>query len=186
MSASSGSRCAKKTLLRRLAPSPPAPPKGRLLPLRGQRNVKEEVLLRPTFFQHYDGVVLDWRYLHDREADALKEEARWLQIQNLRIWVDLTSGINLFPDLRLVDNDPEEYAASMAAIENVLSKMPLLDARNLVLSLHRVPENNYTAEQTRESFVSTLKQICGKAAEGNITVHLRMSPKNGRGGQRSS
>ncbi|HUW60175.1 MAG TPA: hypothetical protein VMZ06_04140 [Candidatus Bathyarchaeia archaeon] len=162
-------------------PVPPAPPKGRILPLRGQRPVKEEILLRPTFFQHFDGVVLDWRYLHDREADALKQEAHWLQIQNLRVWVDLTSGINLFPDLRLVDNDPEEFAASMAAIDDVLAKMPLLDARDLVLSLHRTPENNFTGEQTRASFIATLKQICDKAAAADITVHLRMSPKDGRG-----
>ncbi|MCX5769713.1 MAG: hypothetical protein NTZ09_05510 [Candidatus Hydrogenedentes bacterium] len=161
-------------------PVPPAPPKGRLLPLRGQRAVKEEILLRPTFFQHFDGVVVDWRYLRDREADALKQEAGWLRIQNVRVWVDLTSGINLFPDLRLVNNDPEEFAASLAAIDNVLAKMPLLNADNLILSLHRMPETNFTAEQTRASFIVTLKQICGKAAAANTTVHLRMSPKDGR------
>ena len=162
-------------------PVPPALPKGRLLSLHGGWPVKEEILLRPTFFQHYDGVVLDWRYLHDRESDVLKQEAGWLQIQNVRIWVDLSSGINLFPDLRLVDNDPEEYAASMAAIDKVLAKMPMLDARDLILSLHMNPENNFSAEQTRASFIVTLKQICGKAAAANTTVHLRMSPKDGRG-----
>jgi len=124
-------------------------------------------------------VSVDWRYVHSRETTALKEEAQWLGLQGVRVWVDLTSGVNLFADLRLVDNDHEAYAASMAVIDDVLEKMAAIDSHDLILSLHRTPENNFTGEQTWSSFVATLKDICKKAEAKRIVVYLRMSPKGG-------
>jgi len=156
--------------------APPPRPRGRLLPLRGVRPIKEEVLARPTFFEHFDGVVVDWRYLHEREKEALKRQAGWIARQGLRVVVDLTSGINLYPDLRLMNNLPEDYQASMAAIEDVLAKMPLLGSRDLVLALHRFPENNFTGEQSWAAFDATLKRVCGWAAEKKVTVYLRIYP----------
>ncbi len=157
--------------------APPPRPKGRLLPLRGQRMLKEEILARPTFFEHFDGVLLDWRYLDVRAPEALQQESGWLERQGLDIWVDLSSGINLYPGLRLVNNDPAEYEASINKIKGILDKMPILGARNLVLSLHRTPENNITHEETQDSFVNTLRAMSECAAAQGTTIHLRMSMK---------
>lgn len=157
--------------------APPPRPKGRLLPIRGQRMLKEEILARPTFFEHCDGLLLDWRYLDVRTPEALQQESGWLARQGLDIWVDLSSGINLYPDLRLVNNDPIEYESSMNKIRSILQKMPLLNARNLVLCLHRTPENNITHEETQDSFVNTLRAISELAAPQGTTIHLRMSMK---------
>jgi hypothetical protein len=154
---------------------PAARPQGRALSLRGARSLKEEILLRPTFFEHFDSIVVDWRYLQARDPDQIKRESAWIRLQGLTCLVDLTSGINLFPDLRLVDNSELDYANSMAAIEGVMAKMQVLEARQLILSLHREPENNFTREQTWQSFAQTLRRICQKAAEQQATVHLRLS-----------
>ena len=155
--------------------APSARPHGRALPLRGTRSLKEEVLLRPTFFEHFDSVVLDWRYLRERETEQLKRESAWIRLQKLGCLVDFTSGINIFPDLRLVDNSEPEFAASMAAIEGVMAKMEILEARHLILTLHRPPENNFTREQTWQSLAKTLQRICEKAREQQATVHLRLN-----------
>ncbi len=158
----------------------PAPrPRGRILPLRGHAPIKEEILARPTFFERFDGVMVDWRYLHERDRAALSAEAGWIARQGLRVWVDLASGINLYPDIRLVNNDEPEYARSMAIIEDVLTKMPALGARDLIVCLHRVPENNFTYEQTWQSFSETLRLLCAKALAGEITIYLRDSMKTG-------
>jgi len=154
---------------------PSARPRGRVLPLRGARSLKEEVLLRPTFFEHFDSIVVDWRYLQERDTEQLKRENVWIRLQRLGCYVDFTSGINLYPDLRLVDNSEPEYATSMAAIEEVMAKMDALEARHLIFSLHRQPENNFTREQTWQSFAQTLRRVCEKAAEQKATVHLRLS-----------
>jgi hypothetical protein len=155
--------------------APPARPRGRGLSLRRARLLKEEVLARPTFFEHFDSVVIDWRYLQERDPDQLKRENMWIRLQGLECLVDFTSGINLFPDLRLVDNSEWEYAASMAAIEGVITKMEILDVRHVILSLHRQPENNFTRDQTWQSFAQTLRRICEKAGEQKATVHLRLT-----------
>jgi hypothetical protein len=155
-----------------VAPSPR--PQGRLLTLRRATSIKEEILARPTFFEHFDGVCVDWRYLYERERPALQKEAGWLKRQGVRIIVDMSSGVNLYPTLRLIDNVPADYAASLAAVKDLLAKMEILGARDLVLSLHRHPENNFTDEQTRTAFAATLKALATQAAAPNVTLHLRV------------
>jgi hypothetical protein len=154
--------------------APRARPRGRALPLRGARSIKEEVLARPSFFEHFDSVVVDWRYLRGREKDELERESGWIGRQGLKLLIDLTSGINLFPDLRLLDNIRQDYSASLAAIEDVMGKMEIFPAHDLILSLHRYPENNFTDEQAWQSFERTLRQLCERARRREVTVHLRL------------
>jgi hypothetical protein len=154
----------------------PSPrPRGRALPLRPARSVKEEILVRPTFFEHFDGVVLDWRYLHEREKGVLQQEAGWMRRQGLRVFVDLSSGTNLYPTLRLVDNLAADYEESLATMADVLAKMKVLGARDLILSLHRQPENNFSGPQTQEGFEKTLRKLAADAAPLGVTLHLRMA-----------
>ena len=154
---------------------PPARAHGRFLPLRKLSSLQEEILARPTFFEHFDGMVVDWRYLHDREPAALTAESGWLARQGLRIAADLSSGIDLYPTLRLIDNLPTDYAASRVTIANVLAKMEILGARDLILSLHRHPENNFTDEQTDAAFEATLKALAQEAGAHQVTLHLRLA-----------
>jgi hypothetical protein len=157
--------------------APPSRPRGSILPLAGGKTIREEILARPAFFEHFDSVAVDWRYLYDRDHRALKEEAAWIQRQGLRVYVDLTSGINLYPDLRLINNDPQVYAESMAVIDDLLAKMESAGARDLLLTPNRQPENSFTREQTVNSLVETLRELCAKAAARSITVYLRVSSK---------
>jgi hypothetical protein len=154
---------------------PPRQPHGRILPLRGIRSAKEQILARPTFFEHFDGAVLDWHYLHDQEKATLLQEAGWIERQGLRMFVDASSGLNLYPTLRLVDNLEADYRRSVAALADVMAKMQILGARDLILSLHRHPENNFTNEQTQESFEKTLRALAAEAGARGITLHLRMT-----------
>jgi hypothetical protein len=157
---------------------PPANPTGRFLPLRGMRGIKEEILARPTFFQHFDGVSVDWKYLADRESSALQKEAGWLGLQKVRVLVDLTSGIDLFPGLRLVNNIESEYRRSMEVIRNVATNMQAIGAHDLLLSLHKPVENNITLPETWKEFESSVREICRDAESRQITVYLRVAPPN--------
>ena len=153
----------------------PPRPHNVILPLRKPvGSIKEEILRRPTFFQHFDGVIVDWRYLHDREKGILTEEAPWIKRQGLRVMVDLSSGLNLYPDLRLIDNDHEVYVASMAAISDVMEKMEILGSIDLVLSLNGLPENNFGGGWN--GYDAGLKQLSVEAAKHGITLYLRMAP----------
>ena len=156
--------------------APPPRPHDCFLTLRRATSIKEEIFARPTFFEHFDGVCVDWRILHEREQAALQKEARWLKRQGVRIIVDLSSGLNLYPTLRLLNNIPADYEASMAVWADVLAKMEILGAKDLVFSLHRDPENNFTEEQANAGYWSTLKNLAAQAAARGVTLHLRVGP----------
>lgn len=153
---------------------------GRALTLRNIRNLKEEILARPTFFEHYDRVVVDWRYLEDRDETVIADESGWLSRQKLKISVDLTSGINLFPDLRIVNNDEPSYQKSMKRMKRVIDKMQLLGADELIVSSQRSIENNYTAANFDKSLIESFRILSDYAGERNI--HLLYRPSTGRVG----
>ena len=155
---------------------PPPNPAGRALALREDCPLKESILRRPTFFRHCDSAMVDWRHLHSRDIRELREESGWLKRQGLHILVDLSSGVNLFPDIRLVDNDAGENARSRAMLRDVLEKMEALGAKDLVVARHQYLEQNMTDGQVRESMARNLKALCRDAAKRGITVHLRSTP----------
>lgn len=143
------------------------------LVLRNTLNIKEEILKRPTFFEHYDRVVVDWRYLYNKEKNRLQQEGDWINRQKLKVSVDLTSGINLFPDLRIVNNDELPYKKSMAIIKNVMDKMSALGADVLLLSTQQTIENNFTPENFNKSLRETFIELADYAKEKNIQLFLK-------------
>lgn len=155
---------------------PPSRPQNRVFALRNINSIKEAILAQPTFFEHFDSVLIDWRYLHIKEGAILQQESGWIHRQGLRIFVDLSSGLNLYPDLRILNNAEKDYSASMEVINALLNKMAMLNASDLILSLHRFPENGFTAEESWNSFDETLRRICADADNHGITVYLRMCP----------
>lgn len=164
----------EQNIVQTLPKIPPQRPRDRYLPLRSIRMVKNEILRRPTFFEHFDGVVLDWKYLAQKEESVLKQESGWIKRQKLKIIVDLTSGVDFFPKLRLIDNLHDAYTNSMAKIEDVLSKMSLFQAKEIILPLHRFPENNFTQEQTWNSFKETFISLCKISEKYDIHLNLRV------------
>jgi hypothetical protein len=160
---------------------PPAAPRGRIIPLGCPSLIKEEILRRPTFFQHFDSVSVDVRYVRDRDTEALRRESGWLRRQGVNLYVDASSEINLYPGLRLVNNDPPRYEASRNELLGIMEKMMVLGAHDLIVCLHKQPENSFDATQTRNGFVETLRALAAQAAERKMTIHLAMTPKNYQG-----
>ena len=153
---------------------PPSRPQNRNLALYKARSIEEELLRRPTFFQDYDGVIVDWKCLAEREAAVLRAEAGWIARNKLRVTVDLTSGLNLYPGLRLINNIEEDYRASLETIEALFAKMEIIGSRDLILALHRFPENNMTRAEAMTSFEQTLRRLANQAQARNITLRLRI------------
>lgn len=183
------------------SPTPlPAPPSGRGLPVApthstapagaGGDGLREAILLRPTFFQHFDTAVVDWRALESRDIDSLVALGRWAGRQRLRLVADFRSGINLYPDLRLVQNAADEYASSLARIAGVLDKMVVMNAAaanatsgnwsmpaaHVVLGGHTTVENYYSPGQEAADLRAALANVTRAAAlRGNMSVLLAAS-----------
>ncbi len=96
--------------------------------------------------------------------------------------MDLTSGLNLYPDLRIVNNDPPFYQKSMDIMKRVIDKMEILGADELLISTQRTIENNYTMEQFYASLKESFQVLSDYAAQKkNIRLVLRqaVSPYSG-------
>jgi hypothetical protein len=160
-----------------LSPSaPPAPVTDRFLALRGIPDLKEAILARPTFFQHFDGVSLDWTYIRDRDRSRLEYEHGWLARQKLQIIVDFSHGLNFYPDLTLLDTLLFRYEESVAAIDDCLDKMAALEATQAVFSLHRIPENHCDGPRANDRFLAGVKDLCRRAAQKGGTIYLQAHP----------
>lgn len=154
----------------------PAPVKDRFLTLRGVSGLEEAILARPTFFQHFDGALVDWTYLRDRDRSRIEYERGWLARQRVQILVDFRSGLNFYPDLTLLDTLQFRYDESVAAIDDVLDKMAALGAGAAVLSLHRIPENHCDADLANDRFLAGVRDLCRRAGGRNITLYLQSHP----------
>ena len=169
---------ANLTLTRINKTQPKPRPRGISLHLRHtELSIRREILIRPTFFQHYDSVVIDYSYLITKDEEFLSSERVWLTTQGVTVYVDASPSINLFPTLRLTNDAPDLYNESMRALTALLDKMNVVGSRDLIISLHLFP-GDQTKNTTLEQFNTTLHYISDKAKQLNITLHLLDTPKN--------
>jgi len=154
------------------AEAPPPNPTGRILYLRGNETIKDEILRRPGFFRHWDGVMVDWRYVFTRDDDALAEERNWIDLQGLKVLVDFRSGLNLFPDYRFTGAHAAEEARSRAAFDKLLRKCRVLGAKTVVVRRHRAVVEGSRADAANAAFMDGLRYFCDKAVECEVAVRI--------------
>jgi len=58
-------------------------------------------LSRPTFFEHFDGVKVDYEYFYMRDPKQLQREQDWLNKQGVRVVVDFSRKSTIIPILPL-------------------------------------------------------------------------------------
>lgn len=159
----------------RLAPK--ARPKGLALHLRHpEHSIRQSILLRPTFFQHYDSVVVDYAYFSSKEQTFLSSEGEWLRQQGVRLYVDASPSINLFPGLKLT-NDTPDGTNGVDPLLHLLEKMAVMKAHDLVISLHILPSGQSRPESELQVNTS-LHLLANSAGQRNITLHMLDTPKN--------
>lgn len=161
--------------------APPKRPAGRMLALHDVADLAKEIRRRPTFFEHFDGVKVDWTYLLARDPEQVKRDRLWLDRQKLRVVVDFTPGLNDFPDLTLMDILPINYARSVAQMDNVLDKIKLIGATNAIIGTHMPPELGATPEQINHSFARGMTNLCQRAKVRGVTLLIENRPGRWRG-----
>jgi hypothetical protein len=159
----------------------PARPVGCRLALRDIADLREEITRRPTFFEHFEGVKIDWTYLLERDGGQVRRDRSWLEHQQVRVVVDFTSGLNHFPGLTLLDLRPESYAETVAFSEDVFGKMHAIGSTEAVMATHMPPEFGATPEQVEASFLRGLRDWCRRAKARGITLYLQNRPSRWRG-----
>ena len=156
---------------------PPEVPRNRALLVHPPDEIKLSILEMPTYLQHFDSAMVDWRYIHRRSVEQIQHESSWIGRQRLRIIVDLSTGLNFYPDLTLLDTLKFRHDETLVILDDVLHKMTVLGARDLVLSLHRKPENHCTDERADERFLVGVRDLCDRAAKQDINLHIQHHPE---------
>ena len=155
---------------------PKPPPSGVGIHLRNiQGSIRHEVLLMPTFFQHFYLVVVDSAYLTSRDRLSLQKEGAWLKSQGLEIRVDATASINAFPGLRFTRDQFGLHNNTLAVFADLIPKMAALGAHSLTVSLHTFTNGS---QQSERDFNTTLHYILKLATSMNITVNMLDARKN--------
>ena len=177
------------THIQRETTAPPTLPMRRALPLSNiEGSLAVEVKKRPTFFDWYSAVLVDWRWILHREESALAEDGRWALRQGLDIIVDFTDGINEFPDLRLHNNSASELRRSIETIGQVFRKMGKFVnasvaatvhgriAKHAIIALHSTPPTQEVESlaQAKRDVVVSVARLVQIAASYGVTLHLRV------------
>ena len=134
--------------------------------------IKREILRRPTFSRHFDSVMVDWKYLLSRDDEDLAEQTNFLKLQQIGVLVDLSSGLDLFPNLRFLENDPNETPRVKHKLKRLLEKMEILGAKDVVITIHCRPANMSQAD-FESQFVDYAKGFCRACAKRGVRVHMR-------------
>jgi sugar phosphate isomerase/epimerase len=136
-------------------------------------DIQEAILRSPTFFQHYRGVSVDWSWFRTRDRAELERRKGWLARHRVRVIVDFSNGLDLYPTLTLLDAFRAHFDESVRLIDDVLDKALIVGARDAVITLHRKPENHWTDERARSEFVVQLRELSRRAGLRGMTVHLQ-------------
>ena len=158
--------------------NPKPRPKGIGLHLRHlEHSIRYEILKRPTFFQHYDSIVVDYNYLISKDNAFLVDDGQWLSQQSVTVYVDASPSINLFPTLRFLTDDPATYNKTVSFLASLMHKMNTLGSHDLIISLHNFPGDEST-DQSRRDFNATIHYLNNLGTQLNITLHMLDTPKN--------
>jgi hypothetical protein len=174
-----------------LAPNLPRPvlvPSGRWLRFgvgSMRPNLMAAIVARPSFALHFDGVVVPWHYVAGRDDAYLKEDANFAAARRLHLAVDMTSAMAPFPHWRLCNNGndtygvaADEYRRSLNSMSELLRKMSILNARDLLMSLHKS-----TSQACDATMLDTVRILGGRAQAAGVRLHIRHSAKAGGTGK---
>ena len=151
---------------------PPANAENRILALRSCDSLARQLNRRPTFFRHWDGVMLDWKAVFERDDDALRRDRDFVNSQGLRVIVDFRGGLDLFPHYRLVGQHRREEKRSQTAFSKLFAKCRILGADTVVIGGHGRLETWDVGQYHEVEFGRNLKKFCAEAAENGMSVRF--------------
>ena len=79
--------------------------------------------------------------------------------QRLKVYIDASPAIDLFPKLRLVNNSVTDFNESFDDLQKLSQKVKIYTVTDLIISLHKTPENDITYLATLQQFKQNITQL---------------------------
>ena len=143
------------------------------LPLRNFANLKTEILKRPNLKNNFEGILVDSRFIKNIEAEECTKLNSFIKGENLKVIVDLSNEIDLYPNVRFINSVSEQYIKSQRQMMKLLYKSHEIGATDVIIRLHSWLEGNFTKEQQEKEFGIFLQFLCNIAKKLDITMHIR-------------
>lgn len=125
----------------------------------------ETLLGWPTLTHDFDGIKIDWSYLHRSGSCELEHVAGWLNRFRIKVLTDYSSGLNLYPDFSILDSFCPGYDESISAVRDTLRAAGRFDVGGAILSLQKIPENHLNSEDAEAGFARGVSEIASEVAE---------------------
>jgi len=147
-------------------------PNGRMVAVDDIAYLKDKILRWPTFFEHFDGVKVDWTRLVSMDKSQLARDSQWLNNQKLRLVVDFRSGFDSGVLSLRTDMDAESDSDyTFSVIADAMDKMAVLDhARDIVISVESA-----SGAADPQQIAGRLGQLCSIARQYGVTVHVDLA-----------
>jgi hypothetical protein len=142
-------------------------------------SVDDAILQRPSLVQDFSGLVLPWRYVFSADDASLARDASTAANRKVELAVDATEAIVPFPYFRLSTESEAELSRSVAGLSKLIRKCGLLNAKTLILSLHKIPEfSKQSPAELENGQQRTLRALAALAENFGVTIHIRDAHKN--------
>ena len=138
-----------------------------------EARLKKTVLDHPTLQHYFDGVVVPARYLEDLDMYAVKKEAHYLNLQQVRLVVDFGDLINHYPDLSLIGNIEGREEEALERVGKILDKAKEYLCDGIILCPQRNAENEYSVEEASAGFERISGEIRAMAEAKGIRVLMK-------------
>lgn len=147
----------------------------RLVSMRGIADPARAVAERPGLLEHFDGLILDARWLEGRSREALAKDREWLRSRGLSVVIDFTRMINRFPDLTFDNGVPHMYEESLRRFDASLDKMAILGSRDALICSHEFDpaehRNVVSGAKDMGNQGVGIERFLDKAAALGVTAH---------------
>ena len=125
--------------------------------MRGNGELEDAAIERPTFFRHYDTMLVDWRWFEQRTEDEIRRQMNWPKLQGLKMMLDFRSGLNYYPDLRIPTvKSVAREKETLRRMRGVLAKAGLCGIAEVVISEDRDKDEAEEVESMESGFAKIL------------------------------
>lgn len=144
------------------------------LPVANLNSISEEICKRPTLHQNFEGVVIPYSYIKRIAPNELEKQANWIKRRKVKVMVDMTADVNLFPGLTLINGVDADYRQSMKEFQQAFNNFHKMGVEQVILPIHVKVENTLSEKQQLLSLRNTLKSLSKSASQYNIDLNVRL------------
>ena len=142
----------------------------------GFSSMEDFILATPTFKQSFSGIMVDADYFENLDINFIEKEAAFLKRLGVKIVVDLTPMLNIYPDLSFQGNFHERREESYSRLDDILDKVFSYDCEAIIVSPMPLPEGCSELDDLKKSMYEAYDYLLNRAETKHIKIIFQNKP----------